>query len=322
MDRWNKIQYQLFHFYKNNKISGNIFVAVSGGLDSIACLWLHQSIASVLGLKLSVVHIHHGLSSQKEVHLFRNQAWEFVKSSSKNLGLPFYSNRLNSKNWTHQPEHELKSENELRDFRYSFFNTLPHRVVIAHTANDLLETRLMRMIRGLGGQGLESMVAFSHKTPWIRPLLQVGRQDLEQYIKIQNISFLQDPSSQNHDQFRNWIRCWLQELEFYKKGSTRSLRRSLDNLVDELKDQNSLPSGLLGRSSEGLLYIHLPLFLTLSFSEQRRVLAHYFRSMNISDYGESHIQEMLKQLTRKEKKFHFHLLKKIWKVEGACVRPQ
>ena len=52
--------------------------------------------------------------------------------------------------------------------------------------------------------------------------------------------------------------------------------------------------------------------MEMPLKEQKRVLAFYMRKLKLSNYGQSHIQEILKQTERPEKKFSIKLLKKTW----------
>ena len=302
----------LFHktlsFLRQNKLQHQkMLVGVSGGLDSMVLLSLLTELSHVCKLELIVCYIHHGFSKNPETNIYRDTAEKFVSKACKNSQLPFFSSRS---------QETLSSEQELRNFRYQEFRKLLKKekanlIVLAHNQNDFLETRLINFIRGSGLQGLKSMTTY--KTPYLRPLLDFSRKQLQQHAQIHKIDFLEDPSNKKNFYLRNWIRNkWLKDLETKRTGSIKSLARSLE-LLSQARDKPShfekkLQLKLIC-SSDG---IKRPLFLELSLQDQKRTLAIYIRSLGLSNYGQSHIQELLKHNNRIEKNFEVKLLKKTW----------
>ena len=284
-----------------------MIVGVSGGLDSMVLLSLLQELSHVCQLELIVSYIHHGHSKNPETNNYRETAEKLVSKACKNSQLPFFSS---------QSQETLSSEKELRDFRHQEFKKLLKKekanlIVLAHNQNDLLETRLINLIRGSGFQGLESMTAY--KTPYLRPLLEFSREQLQQHALAYKIDFLEDPSNKENSYLRNWIRNkWLQDLETKRTGSVKSLARSLE-LLSQARNhpshfEKNPPLDFIF-SSDG---INRPLFLELPLQDQKRTLAIYIRSLGLSNYGQSHIQELLKHNNRVEKNFKVKLLKKTW----------
>ena len=81
---------------------------------------------------------------------------------------------------------------------------LPLRVLVAHTADDLLETALMRILRGCGPAGLASMP--SSKGKILRPLLSLRRSDVLGYLSEKQIPWREDASNTDTKYLRNRIR--------------------------------------------------------------------------------------------------------------------
>ena len=131
---------------------------------------LHK-LKSSLELHLVVAHIHHGSSESRDL------AQSHVLSVAKAKGL----------RWVTNPPDEVcgNSEAEMREFRYHHLKSWAREmglvVVTAHHSDDLLETQLLRLIRGVGPQGLQAMSPMGDKK--FRPLLEFTRCELEVYAR-------------------------------------------------------------------------------------------------------------------------------------------
>src|SRR4029079_18572511 len=90
----------------------------------------------------------------------------------------------------------LRSEAELRRARWDFLRHVAlgfdARVATAHTADDQLETVLMRVIRGAGARGLAGLHAAGGP---LRPFLRITRAELETYARDRQLQFVNDPSN-------------------------------------------------------------------------------------------------------------------------------
>ncbi len=292
-------------------------LAVSGGRDSMALLSLFLHFRQHFGFQFGVAHFHHGPSEDQRQLEFRGQAYQVVLEECRQKDIPFFSNvkgnQLSSflSTWSQT----LKSEGEFREARYQFFETLREThnfqwLVLAHHQEDLLETQLMRLIRGTGPSGLQSM---SFIEGWrMRPLLDVAAEDLHHFLTTKKMNYVEDPSNKDLGPFRNWLRhFWLQELENKRPGSKRSLFRSLDHLVSSL-DQSDELNTMAQEDS-----LNLSEVLALSETEKRQVLAAYMKSQGLKNYGLSHINEVLKRLDNEKKRHTFKMLGRRWKVDAG-----
>jgi tRNA(Ile)-lysidine synthase len=77
-------------------------------------------------------------------------------------------------------------------------------ILIAHTKDDLLETALMRILRGAGPAGLAAMPAKQKRI--LRPLLKMTRADVMEYLKAKKISWREDSTNTDTQYLRNRIR--------------------------------------------------------------------------------------------------------------------
>ncbi len=292
-------------------------LAVSGGLDSVALFYVFLHFREHFNFQFSVAHFHHGPDSNNEQELFRFQAFEFVNNLCKDNQVEFFSNALDV-----EKEPFLKnfppcaaSEEAFRKRRYAYLEGLLKEsgfdhLVLAHHQDDLLETRLLRLLRGTGPEGLKSMSFI--EAGKLRPLLEVRREELQNYVNFKQGIWLEDPSNKNSEFLRNWLRNkWLPELEEKCPGSLESLNRSLDLLVAAQSQPVNLDSFL---DEKGFKLNEL---WPLDKDQRRQIMAAYMKSQGLRNYGLSHINEALKRLDREEKSHSFKLLGLCWKVDAG-----
>ena len=287
--------------FENHKLKDKkIVLAVSGGLDSVVLLDLLKELSFPCRLKLSVLHIHHGLSPKKKIKTYRDETKQFVFQLSSSYELDFFS--------PEPPKEILQSEEDFRKFRHFCFKKILRQkqasLALGHNRDDLLETRLIKLVRGCGEEGLKGMKIW--EPPYFRPLLHFSRKEIQKYALYRKLKWKEDPSNKDNNYLRNWMRNkWLPQLDNKRSGSLKSLARSLES-ISFVQKKNLHPSMITSRGIKRNLLMEMPL------KEQKRVLAFYMRKLQLSNYGQSHIGEVLKQAERKEKKFSVKILKKTW----------
>ena len=169
---------------------GRIVLAVSGGVDSMSLL---DAAARVIDAdRLVVATFDHGTGSHA------TDAVALVRSRAAELGLVVESACAAT---------QLRSEAELRQARWSFLRDTATRagarVATAHTADDQVETVLMRLMRGAGARGLAGLEAPGGP---LRPFGRLSRAQLEAYARARGLVWLEDPSNASRAFFRNRIR--------------------------------------------------------------------------------------------------------------------
>jgi tRNA(Ile)-lysidine synthase len=303
----------LINSFENKKL----LLGVSGGVDSVVLFHhLNQFSKKFPNMKLSVAYVHHGLTADEKQSKYRDRAFSFVKRMSEENKIPFYTN---------DPKTSKSSDEEyFRDLRNEFFKkTLEENcldiLVKAHNRDDLLETRLIRLVRGVGDQGFESMSELDGNI--FRPLLTWTREDIENYASKYELDYVKDPSNKDEKYLRNWIRnSWLKDLEKYRPGAKSSLMRSLENISQYLKssEQNSSCAVSDTIDKKGILRHKL---ITLDKLDQRRVFASYLNKMNVKNYSHSQIDEIIKRLDSSKKELTFHVMGCDWSVdtEHICI---
>jgi tRNA(Ile)-lysidine synthase len=171
-----------------------IVLAVSGGPDSIAMMWLAARWRRTLkrGPHLVAVTIDHGLRAEAA-----REARE-VKHLAKTLDLPHRTLRWSGA----KPKTGLPAA--ARDARYRLLAKAARaagatHVLTAHTQDDQAETLLMRMSRGSGIAGLAAMARQSQRDGVVlaRPLLHIPKARLVATLKKAKIGFADDPTNRD-----------------------------------------------------------------------------------------------------------------------------
>jgi tRNA(Ile)-lysidine synthase len=172
---------------------GRTLLAVSGGADSLALL---LAAATVARERVGVASIDHGLrlASSDEV--------EAVRRLATTLGVPFHTAALRLRPG---PGMEARA----REARYAALEALRVAggyswLATAHTRDDQAETLLMRLARGSALRGAGAIRARSGHV--LRPLLAVGRADIEAYVLAQGLSPVRDPSNLDETLLRVRVR--------------------------------------------------------------------------------------------------------------------
>ena len=179
-----------------------ILVAVSGGADSTALLLALHRLSSELGLELVAAHLHHGLrGADADADL------DFVRERCARLGVPLEAARWDT--GERMRRRGLSGQNGLRQLRQEFLldaarRVGAHAVATAHTADDQLETLLLRLARGTGLEGLGGMSP--RRGPWIRPLLEASRADIEADLRAASEDWREDRSNADLAYARNRVR--------------------------------------------------------------------------------------------------------------------
>ncbi len=170
-----------------------IVCAVSGGADSMALLWAMYLLKEEWNLDLSAAHFNHHLRGEES-----DQDEAFVQDFCAGYGIPLYVG-----SGVIVPG-KKGLEAAARDARYAFLRTLPGKIATAHTADDNAETILMHLVRGTGLKGLGGISPVNGAV--IRPMLNVTRADVEEFLKEYSIPHIEDSSNSGDAFLRNRLR--------------------------------------------------------------------------------------------------------------------
>jgi tRNA(Ile)-lysidine synthase len=177
-------------------------VAVSGGADSVALLWILENLRDDLGITLLVVHFDHQLrGAESEADA------EFAADLARKSGLEFVVAREDVAQAAQ--EHGWNVEDAARRLRYGFFQRLIEegratRISVAHTADDQAETVLAHLFRGTGLTGLAGI--YPRVGSIVRPLLETRREELREFLRERGQSWREDPTNRDVRRLRARIR--------------------------------------------------------------------------------------------------------------------
>ena len=225
-----KIDNSVYSFLKAGKIR-SLLVAVSGGADSVALLCACARIASRLSLRVETVNCNFHLRGRES-----DRDSSFTADLCRKLGVKLHRLDYDVDEYKILNP-EMSTEMACRELRYADFFRICReegldRVAVAHNADDDIETMLLNMLRGSGSRGLRGMESDNGRV--IRPLLNVTRSDIEEYLKAIGQDFVTDSSNLTSDYRRNFIRREvLPLLESRWPGARKSLARTLSIMKDE-----------------------------------------------------------------------------------------
>ena len=181
---------------------GRVLVAASGGADSTALLVALARLARELGLELTAAHLDHRLRGEAS-----REDRACVAALCTRLGVPLISAAWDTRR--RMARRGLSGQDGLRRLRREFLEDAARRsraaaIATAHTADDQLETVLMRLMRGAGLTGLGGMSA--RRGRWIRPLLRATRREVEADLRRAGFSWREDASNGDPTYLRSRIR--------------------------------------------------------------------------------------------------------------------
>ncbi len=269
-----------------------LLIGLSGGADSVALLHLllergHRG--------LILCHFNHQLRGADS----DNDA-VFVKNLVESLQLPFELGTEDVQ--TRATREKLSLEAAAREARYEFFAKVAQKrdvkiLLLAHHADDQVETCFLHFLRGTGSAGLAGMLPVSQRTidgidlTIVRPLLSLSKKELIIYLTERNLSWRHDESNESllptRNRLRNRVLPLLDELvgPSYRSAITRTATilaaedEYLESLAAphakhlQLKTQElaAMPLALQRRVVHAWLRGHG--FPEVSFAEVERVLS-------------------------------------------------
>lgn len=189
------------HKYKMLQQGSNLIVGVSAGVDSMVLIFILNKFKNELKINLTVAHLNHMLRG-KQADLDE----EFVKDYCKKNSISFISKKVDIK--SKAKEAKLGIEECARGERYKFFNSIfkgeDYKIATAHNLSENAETVIFNLARGCYKKGLCGIPA--KRDNIIRPLIEVSKEQIINYARVNNIKYREDQSNFSLDYNRNKIR--------------------------------------------------------------------------------------------------------------------
>ena len=220
-------------------------VALSGGADSVCLLLKTLEKGDVVEALHCNFHLRGAESDRDEA---------FCRNLCEKYNVPLHVKHFDTD--AYAKEHKVSIEMAARELRYAWFEEMREKlnaeeILVAHHQDDNVETMLMNMMRGTGITGLTGM---KYRNGYIvRPLLDMTRQDILDYLTLRKQDYITDSSNLEADVVRNKIRLQLIPL---METIFPAARKNIAKTMRYLQEAETVVSG--GRSAE------LDLFTLLS----------------------------------------------------------
>ena len=272
----------------------NVLVALSGGSDSVALLWLMLELAEGGEINVAVAaHFNHRLRSMAT----RDE--EFCRELTTRAGVNLIIGSSDVRKLAQVKR--LSIEDAARRARYNFLARTAAEfsidcVTTGHTQDDQAETLLLKIVRGAGLTGLGGI--YPVRGRYIRPLLDVTREELQEYLRARGERWMDDESNQDLTNPRNRMRHVT--LPFLEQASGMSIRAHLSRtailagedaiLLDRLATDQLRELG--HRNTSGVDF-DSRLMRAMPVSICRRVLLGAMRSQSVREIGFDHVEAAL-----------------------------
>jgi len=272
-------------------------VGVSGGVDSRVLLHL----LPMLGFRnLVVCHLNHNLRGAES----RDDS-KFVSRLARRLGLPLHMETLTDLRGIGSLEAAAR-EARLQFFARAAENFSTSSILLAHHADDQIETFLFNLFRGTGSLDnaaikAESQVAVGSQTLLIhRPLLQVWKHEICNFAAAFRLKFREDSTNVSRQITRNRLRHDLiPEIEkLMGRPIKRALLRTIEVAADESEFLRSLVPAMQNQPELDARELR-----KLPVAIQRRTIHGWLRHQNIKDCGFDEIEAVRSLLD------HLHIAK-------------
>jgi tRNA(Ile)-lysidine synthase len=256
-------------------------VAVSGGRDSMALLhWLLDGGCR----QLVVCHLDHGLRPTSA------QDAEFVRAHAHVLRLPEVVARV-------EISAARSVEAAAREARYSFLARAAreqhcNRIILAHHADDQVETFLFNLLRGGPGamRAESTRVVDGTSLRLLRPLLGVWREEIDAYISANRVPFREDESNTDPRFTRNRLRH--DAIPALNDAMNRDVRRSVWRAAEILAAEDDF---LAARPevADSPAELEVPALRSLPLALQRRLVLRWLTERGVESAGFDEVERVL-----------------------------
>jgi tRNA(Ile)-lysidine synthase len=265
---------------KSSPEDKSIGIACSGGADSTLCVLLVYAAFPNLRKRMIIAHFNHQLRGKDS-----DQDEAFVQELSKKLNLRCVADKAHQKS-------NKADENSLRNLRMNFWKRLEQDekitlIIQGHHLNDVAETLLWRIPRGVSVDGLTGPKPVSKvdSLVFLRPLISCTKEFITNALNRCSIPWREDKSNQENLYLRNKMRHTV--LPAWKASCDRDLLKGIDS-TRELLEQDSKALDFHATEAYGACSfgegINLNVLLNYPVATQRRVLTKWLSS-KVADSG-------------------------------------
>jgi len=251
-----------------------VVVGLSGGPDSVALLHILRELQESMEIRLFAAHVNHCLRGGAS-----DEDAAFAERLCREWDIPFFQKRADIGALSarfHRSEEETG-----RLVRYDFFRQVRkqvngNRIATAHHRNDQAETILHHIIRGAGMQGLSGIAPVSEGV-LIRPLLDVTREEIRDYLRENKLSCRVDATNADSYHTRNRIRNGL--IPYLERDFNPDIVGSLARMGEIVREENDFMAEYCGRvyrecssREQGAVDLDLEQLLSFHSAVQKRLI--------------------------------------------------
>jgi tRNA(Ile)-lysidine synthetase-like protein len=246
-----------------------LLVAVSGGVDSVALL--HALAAT--GHRPVVLHFDHGWRAESGVDA------DFVCDLARKHGLKYLGGKM--REYTGK-----QREADARTARYAFFAKIARRLkiadlILAHTADDQVETFLLQLLRGAGSSA-RGMDPLARRDGLVlhRPWLGVWKKEIIAYARNNKLGWREDETNADTRHRRNRIRHRL--LPYLQRQFSRQVAENLLRAAEIARAESEWLDSLCGKFP-GERELSVKALRAMPLAQQRRVLLRWLQARGVPD---------------------------------------
>lgn len=211
------------NYYHMLSPGDKVVLGLSGGADSVCLFFVLCALEKELLIQLQCVHVNHGIRKGEA-----DKDQQFVEQLCKSKGKELHTFSFNAQLTARQ--RKISVEEAGREYRYSVFRKVMeesayNKIATAHHQGDQAETILFHLCRGSSLTGLVGIEPI--KDELIRPLLCVNKQEIEEWLRAQHISWRVDSTNLTADYMRNKIRLEILPILEREINSQASLHIAL-----------------------------------------------------------------------------------------------
>ena len=302
--------YKIFCGYiqENNIISENdhIIIGLSGGADSMCLTALLYAFSQDLKIDLTAVHVNHQLRGTEA-----DEDEKFVKEFCRERKIRCVAVKAAVRDYAF--EHGISLEEAGRIARYQTFYQVARKIspdgtvtpdikaAVAHHMDDNAETILLNMVRGSGTKGMQGMQpgAVRFGINIIRPMLCIGRSQIESFLKEEKIAYRTDSTNSGDEFARNKVRLnIIPELKKVNSRASYHINEAARDIVAAQKfieEEADKAWQMMVDQRQGGYYVDLGRFGPLNDVVKGQIIRNIIEKLggSLKDIGRVHVESIL-----------------------------
>ena len=225
-----------------------VLISISGGPDSTFLAYVLHHLKPVLNLTLFGFHLDHMTRDSES-----GRDAVFVEDLCRRLDVELVKKKVDVKKWCRI--NKMTFQDGARKIRTKMLLETSKRcnadkIAVGHNADDNIETFLMHLIRGAGVRGLAGIKPAGGK--FIRPLINTNREDIEEFLKKNNISYCIDRTNIESIYFRNKVRNIL--IPFIRENFLKAFKKNILKSIKLLRDEDDFIRDLAENKLDQIAY--------------------------------------------------------------------